>query len=145
MLPKARQERLTTQVLPDETLVYDHERHKAHCLNVTAALVWRHCDGHTSLDELARRVAAEVRRDAGQGGGGGRPRTSSNWVGGTCWRRPWPRCRRNGRIGRRDALKSLAFVVALLLVMTVATKAAEAQTMSVECRSAGTARSVAAR
>jgi hypothetical protein len=45
MFPRARAENLTVRVLGDETLVYDQERHKAHCLNATAALVWRHCNG----------------------------------------------------------------------------------------------------
>ena len=40
MLPKARQEQLTVRELPDETVVYDLARHKAHCLNPTAALIW---------------------------------------------------------------------------------------------------------
>src|SRR5262249_10601739 len=51
-LPKARAEKLTVRELPEETLVYDHERKKAHCLNRTAALVWRHCDGETGTETL---------------------------------------------------------------------------------------------
>jgi hypothetical protein len=39
--------------LADETLVYDHDWQRAHCLNSTAALVWRHCDGRTSVEQLA--------------------------------------------------------------------------------------------
>ena len=39
--------------LQDETLVYDLKRHKARCLNHTAALVWRHCDGQTTVAEVA--------------------------------------------------------------------------------------------
>lgn len=54
MFPKARREKLTIRDLPDETLVFDHERDKAHCLNCTVALVWRHCDGQTSVAELTR-------------------------------------------------------------------------------------------
>src|SRR2546423_15689116 len=42
--PRARDARLVIQELPDELLVYDLERHRAHSLNRTAALVWRHCD-----------------------------------------------------------------------------------------------------
>lgn len=44
------------QELPHEVLIYDTERHKAHCLNQTAALVWKQCDGHTSVSEIARRL-----------------------------------------------------------------------------------------
>jgi len=53
LMPRARQDELVVEELPDETLVYDLKRHKAHCLNRTAALVWQHCDGQTSVAELA--------------------------------------------------------------------------------------------
>jgi hypothetical protein len=52
---------LIVRELPDEVLIYDQERDEAHCLNKTAALVWQHCDGRTSVGELARILA----RDAG--------------------------------------------------------------------------------
>ena len=53
LMPRARQDELHVEELQDETLVYDLERHKARCLNRTAALVWRHCDGQTSVAEVA--------------------------------------------------------------------------------------------
>ncbi len=53
LMPRKRQDELVVEELPDETLVYDLERHKARCLNRTAALVWRHCDGQTSVAEMA--------------------------------------------------------------------------------------------
>ena len=53
LMPRARQDELVVEELPDETLVYDLKRHKAHCLNRTAALVWQHCDGQTAVPELA--------------------------------------------------------------------------------------------
>ncbi len=59
LLPKARQEDLVVEVLPDETLVYDLKRDKAHCLNPTAALVWNRCDGDTSVSELAALLETE--------------------------------------------------------------------------------------
>ena len=52
-MPKARKDELIVEELQDETLVYDLERDKASCLNRTAALVWRHCDGRTSVAEVA--------------------------------------------------------------------------------------------
>lgn len=52
-MPRARTEELVIEELPDETLVYDLKRHKAHCLNHTAAAVWRHCDGSTPISQLA--------------------------------------------------------------------------------------------
>ncbi len=60
MNPHARKESLLVEELSDETLVYDLERHKAHCLNQTAAFVWRHCDGQTSVGELARLLEDEL-------------------------------------------------------------------------------------
>ena len=53
LMPRARQDELVVEELQDETLVYDLERHKARCLNRTAALVWRCCDGQTSVAEVA--------------------------------------------------------------------------------------------
>jgi hypothetical protein len=53
MLPRARRDRLTVRELAEETLVYDAERDKAHCLNRASALVWRHCDGKTTVAGLA--------------------------------------------------------------------------------------------
>jgi hypothetical protein len=50
-LPRARRD-VVTQELPDELLVYDTVRHKAHCLNRAAALVWKHCDGKTTIAQM---------------------------------------------------------------------------------------------
>ncbi len=60
MEPQARKDRLVVQELPEETLVYDLERDRAHCLNRAAALVWRHCDGRTTTRNLARLLQNEV-------------------------------------------------------------------------------------
>jgi hypothetical protein len=57
--PQARQDGLVVRELPDEVLIYDLERHKAHCLNQTAAAVWRNCDGETSPSEIGYRLARE--------------------------------------------------------------------------------------
>jgi hypothetical protein len=51
-LPKARKEKLIIKDLADETLVYDLENDKAHCLNQTAARVWKYCDGNRSISEI---------------------------------------------------------------------------------------------
>jgi hypothetical protein len=52
--PRRRKQGLAVQNLADEVLVYDLERHRAHCLNRTAALVWRHCNGKTNVSDMAR-------------------------------------------------------------------------------------------
>src|SRR5437879_10417193 len=59
-VPRARNEGLVVQELPDELLVYDLERHRSHCLNRTAALVWRHCDGKTTVTEIANLLQREL-------------------------------------------------------------------------------------
>lgn len=57
----ARDEDLVIQDLPDEVLVYDLKSHKAHCLNGTAAFIWRRCDGKTSASEIAKLMEKEWR------------------------------------------------------------------------------------
>jgi hypothetical protein len=64
MLPRARREKLVVQELGDEVLVYDLDRHRAHCLNAAAALVWRRCDGETSLAEIAAALERDLRLPA---------------------------------------------------------------------------------
>jgi len=59
-LPKARQDKLTVRQLADETLVFDHLTSKAHCLNLTAGLVWKHCDGKTTVRQLAGLLQREL-------------------------------------------------------------------------------------
>jgi hypothetical protein len=51
-VPTARKDSLIVKELPDETLVYDTQRDKAHCLNSTAALVWKNCDGKRTVGQL---------------------------------------------------------------------------------------------
>ena len=60
LMPIARQDELVVEELPDETLVYDLKRHKARCLNRTAALVWRRCDGQSSVAEVAALLKEEL-------------------------------------------------------------------------------------
>lgn len=55
----ARKAGLIVQELPDEVLVYDLNRDKAHCLNSTAAFVWNHCDGRASVGEIAQLMEKE--------------------------------------------------------------------------------------
>ena len=52
--PKARREGLLIEELPTELLVYDQKSHRAHCLNASAASVFRSADGSMSVAEIAR-------------------------------------------------------------------------------------------
>jgi hypothetical protein len=60
MTPLARTEGLVVRELSGEIVVYDRQRHRAHCLNPTAAHVFRLCDGRTTVKELARRLDQEL-------------------------------------------------------------------------------------
>jgi hypothetical protein len=51
-LPKARKDQLIVKELPEETLIYDLRTDKAHCLNSTAALVWKNCDGQRTVENI---------------------------------------------------------------------------------------------
>lgn len=54
ILPQSRSEQLVIQKTADETLVYDLDRHKAHCLNQAASAVWSRCDGNTTIGQMAQ-------------------------------------------------------------------------------------------
>jgi hypothetical protein len=59
-LPKARRQGIITKEVDGELLIYDLDRDKAHCLNLTAALVWKNSDGLRSIRELSRVVSREL-------------------------------------------------------------------------------------
>lgn len=54
MNPVARQKDLVVQEMPDEVLVYDMRTNKAHCLNPSAAFVWRACNGGNSVEDIVK-------------------------------------------------------------------------------------------
>ncbi len=58
--PIARKSGLVVQEVPDEVLVYDLETNKAHCLNQSAAMIWRSCDGNNSVSEIATLVEKQA-------------------------------------------------------------------------------------
>lgn len=52
--PIARHNGLVIQELAGEVLVYDMNTNRAHCLNQSASLVWKLCDGLNSVSEIAQ-------------------------------------------------------------------------------------------
>lgn len=60
LIPAARKDELVIQEVEGETLVYDLKSHKAHCLNRTAALVWKQCDGQRTASEVALLLEQEI-------------------------------------------------------------------------------------
>jgi len=61
--PLARTDGLVVNELPEEVVVYDRESHKAHCLNRTAALVWRRCDGRNPVARIAQLIGRDLQTD----------------------------------------------------------------------------------
>jgi hypothetical protein len=59
-VPHARITGLVVKEMGDETMVYDTDANKAHCLNQTAALVWKNCDGMRSASDIAQVIAAQL-------------------------------------------------------------------------------------
>jgi hypothetical protein len=49
---------LATVALDGELVVYDPTTHELHHLNASAALVWQHCDGHRTADDIAAAIAS---------------------------------------------------------------------------------------
>ena len=60
-LPTARKCQLIAKEVSGELIVYDREIDRVHCLNSTAAFVWTHCDGRTSVARMARLLEDEIK------------------------------------------------------------------------------------
>jgi hypothetical protein len=129
MLPMARQQNLSVKEMAEETLVYDLEHKKVHSLNRTAALVWKHCDGQTSVAQLAARLqkalsipkALEVAQLALE------QLSRRNLL-----EQPIQPLSPEARLSRREVLKDLGkklavAAIALPVIMTVAAPKARAQ------------------
>lgn len=58
--PLARKEDLLVKELPGEVLIYDLARDRAHCLNETAAFVWKRCDGRNTPRDIASSLGKKV-------------------------------------------------------------------------------------
>ena len=58
--PRARRDDLLVEDIVDEILIYDLRSEQAHCLNGTAAAVWRACNGHTDISGLAAATSAAI-------------------------------------------------------------------------------------
>jgi hypothetical protein len=52
-MPLARTSDIVVLEIKDETLVYDLRVSKAHCLNETAASVWKLCDGERTITDIS--------------------------------------------------------------------------------------------
>ena len=64
MKPRRRTQGLIVRELAGELVIYDRESHRAHCLNRAARIVFQHCDGKTSIGQLARALRSELQSPA---------------------------------------------------------------------------------
>ena len=56
--PKSlKRDQLVVEELGTELMIYDQKRNQAFCLNQKAAFVWQHCDGKTTVAEIAAKLA----------------------------------------------------------------------------------------
>jgi hypothetical protein len=56
--PKSlNRDQLVVEYLAAELMIYDQKRNRAFCLNRKAAFVWEHCDGKTTVGEIAVKLA----------------------------------------------------------------------------------------
>lgn len=58
--PQVRRDGIIVRELDSEILIYDTESNKAHCLNDTAALVWKQCDGQSTAAEISHRLSLQL-------------------------------------------------------------------------------------
>jgi hypothetical protein len=59
-LPRALRDGVLTTDLGDEVVVYDSKQHRGHCLNRSAAVVYRNLDGQASLSDVVARLREEL-------------------------------------------------------------------------------------
>ncbi len=59
-------DRLVVEELGSELMIYDQARNQAFCLNQTAAFVWKHCDGNTTVSAIAAEMAKSLGANAGE-------------------------------------------------------------------------------
>lgn len=65
-LPRALQDGVLTTELGDEVVVYHARQHRGHCLNPSAAVVWRNLDGRTSMAEMVERLEKALGAEANE-------------------------------------------------------------------------------
>lgn len=53
-LPKIKTDNIVVQNVNDEVLIYNLQTNQAVCLNTTSAIVFNHCDGATSFEDLKK-------------------------------------------------------------------------------------------
>ncbi len=65
-LPRAQKDGILATDIGDEMVLYDRREHRGHCLNPSAAIVWRHLDGETSMTDMVSYLRKELDPAAGE-------------------------------------------------------------------------------
>ena len=60
ILPLARTNDIVTKQFEGELLIYDSALDKAHCLNSSAAKIWKLCDGRTTISEMSVSISRSL-------------------------------------------------------------------------------------
>jgi hypothetical protein len=60
LAPRARSAGLVVRDLDEELLIYDLKRERAYALTPLAGLVWKHCDGTTTVGEMPELLATKL-------------------------------------------------------------------------------------
>jgi hypothetical protein len=134
MTPRAQTVGLQVHELPDEVLVFDARTQRSHCLNRTAAAVWRACDGTRDIPALMRSVSNELGQPL--------PRDVVELALGQLHRRglvdeATPTPQGDGRLSRRQALKYFAAACALPLIATAKVRAQTVVPVGAACFGTG--------
>lgn len=114
--PRARKDGLVVRELAGELLVYDRERNEAHSLNETAALIWKHCDGSSTIAELRSTLEAETGATVDE--------QVVLYALGTFTKRslleePLKRSARAGRLSRRELIQTMGVAASVPLVVSI--------------------------
>lgn len=134
MKPRAKSGFLS-EPLDDELILYDQSRDRGHCLNRTAALVWRLSDGEHSIADMAAILRTELD-----------PAADENLVWHTLdhlnavhlLEGPSPRSIDEMRASRREFIAKIGLVgVASLLLPVVTSVAAPTAAGTMSCGSSG--------
>lgn len=134
-LPAARLTQIITKEIDGELLVYDQTRDQAHCLNESAAAIWKRCDGRTTASEIAESLASQYDKPID---------VSVIWLGLDELSRKdllahsqnWPQAPTSTSVfSRREAIRRIGLVAAIALPVVV-TIAAPTPAQAGTCRHA---------
>lgn len=124
VVPPARTKDIVTRDMPDEVLVYDLKTHKAHCLNQTAATVWKYCDGQATVAEIVMQLKNDLNLTIDE---------ATVWLAVERLSRADLLVARivaspkNSRLGRREAIRRLGLGTAITVPMVMSVIAPTAQ------------------